>query len=705
MRKLSVQLDWSQADVVSIQQYLAGYDSGITIYSGDFIADWLLSGIHESKWIIKTVKTVKRADGSYKYVRTINWNRRLPDGTFLDSPQNRDFLDFLQKAIFVIVESTSIAPNVSVSSLPGLVNNLLSFAQWCFRKDINLCPRSEFLRKLTQERLFRYVREKIRGGIMELFGVAEIFKARFFEMSGTALISDDIYHLTSADITEAIRVFKSKGFYRKTKFGDSVIDRMQFVEAFELPQQITHSDKFSAFLRQFEPDLLRKSQEVLVPVTLEYEFPGHTTPLISEVIANKENIKQFLGYFKIFLSTKKLFHRELPDSEQFRFEEIHTYIQNNQLQIKHTPWIPLPVCLQIINSSVDWVLNKGEAIISAMVDAFDTLHNEGLLVIEKPFTQLYKKREIVVENVLQRHRKKIEIGSFDYHGRDVELFRSKPPLTYLIDILQGACFIIIASMKPIRVNELTSLKYDCLYFKDNDGFWLMQDIEKSGIRGILPEDAKPIPRVAARAIVLLQEMNKHARKHVPSKKEEQYLLYGIHYGFDWTSASIADHEFIRSRLSYFCDHIEVPLDEYGRRWYVNTHELRKSFLLNFFWTFKFSSLDSARWMAGHTNPDHIFEYIQDNFEGQEMVEVESEYAYQQLRLFKDGNNLSDISNIEDVYDEVCNQFKVNSISEIKEDELKQWLEIQIESGHFEVTVFGIENVDEGLKVDIAIKIS
>ena len=76
-----------------------------------------------------------------------------------------------------------------------------------------------------------------------------------------------------------------------------------------------------------------------------------------------------------------------------------------------------------------------------------------------------------------------------------------------------------------------------------------------------------------------------------------------------------------------------------------------------------------------------------------------------MRLFKDGNNLSDVSNIEDVYDEVCNQFKVNSISEIKEDELKQWLEIQIESGHFEVTVFGIENVDEGLKVDIAIKIS
>jgi len=116
-------------------------------------------------------------------------------------------------------------------------------------------------------------------------------------------------------------------------------------------------------------------------------------------------------------------------------------------------------------------------------------------------------------------------------------------------------------------------------------------------------------------------------------------------------------------------------------------------------------LDSARWMAGHSNPDHVFEYIQDNFEGEEMVEVESEYAYQQLRLFREGNHLSDVSNIEEVYDEVCNQFKVCSISEIKEDELRQWLEIQIESGHLEIIVFGIENVNDNVKADIAIKIT
>jgi len=705
MKKLNALLNWNQADVVSIQKYLAGYDAGVAIYSGDFKADWLLSEIHSNKWIVKTDKTVKRADGSYKYVRTINWNRRLPDGTCLDSPENRDFLNFFQKAIFVIVESTSIAPNLSIGSLPGLVTNLLPFVQWCFRKDVNLNPRSDFLRNVTQERLFRYVRVKIHGGVMELFGVAEIFKSKLFEMSGIEITSKDIYNLHPSEISKAITTFRSKAFYRKTKLGDYVIDRTKFIEAFQLPQQITHSDKFSAFLRQFEPDLLKKNADVLVPVTLEYEFPGHTTPLISEVAANPENIQQFLGTFKTFLSTRRFFQHELPNSENFRFNELETYIRNNQLHLKHTPWIPLSTCLKIINASVDLVLTKGEAIINAMVDVYDTLDNESLLVTNEKNSYINDKKHHIAEKILKEHRDKIDIHSFDYFLRDVNSFRSQPPLTYLIDILQGACFIIIASMKPIRANELSSLRYDCLYFKENDGFWLMQNIEKSGVRGILPEDAKPIPRIAAKAVTLLQKINNHARRHVPSNKEQNYLLYSINYGFDWRSASVADHEFIRTRLSYFCDHIEVPLDEHGRRWYVNTHELRKSFLLNFFWTFKFSSLDSARWMAGHSNPDHVFEYIQANFEGEEMVEIESEYAYQQLRIFREGNRLSDVSNIEDVYDEVCNHFKVSSISEIKEEELRQWLEIQIGSGHFEVTVFGIENIGDNIKADIAIKIS
>ena len=143
MKKINAQLDWNQADVATIQKYLGGYDAGVVIYSGNFKADWLLSGIHDSKWIIKTAKTVKRSNGSYRYAQTINWNRRLPDGTYLDSPENRDFLNFFQKAFLIMIESTSISPNLSVGSLRSLINSLMPFIQWSFRKDSNLNPRSD----------------------------------------------------------------------------------------------------------------------------------------------------------------------------------------------------------------------------------------------------------------------------------------------------------------------------------------------------------------------------------------------------------------------------------------------------------------------------------------------------------------------------------------------------------------------------------
>mgnify|MGYP000144413871 CR=1 FL=1 len=233
---------------------------------------------------------------------------------------------------------------------------------------------------------------------------------------------------------------------------------------------------------------------------------------------------------------------------------------------------------------------------------------------------------------------------------------------YRIKILKAACFIIIAGLKPIRVNEITSLKYDCLYFIENDGYWLMQEIEKGGVAGILPEEAKPVPQITAKAISILQRFNKHASKIAPSKKESEYLLYAIKYGHDAINPSIGNQETIRECIGLFCDYFEFPLDQYGRRWYINIHELRKSFILTFFWTYKFVSLDACRWIAGHKDPEHIFNYITSNTPGEEMVEVEAEYARQQIRLFSSNNKLADINNIEELNDDLCNNFNVKSVN-------------------------------------------
>ena len=151
-----------------------------------------------------------------------------------------------------------------------------------------------------------------------------------------------------------------------------------------------------------------------------------------------------------------------------------------------------------------------------------------------------------------------------------------------------------------------------------------------------------------------------------------------------------DRDVIRKTLSRFCDFVEIPVDQYGRRWYVNIHELRKSFLLTFFWTFKFASLDAGRWVAGHKNPDHMLAYIEANTPGEEMIESEAEYAQQQLRLFNSESTITEMQNIEKLNESVCEHFNVQSVSEVKSEDLKDWLQYAISTGEYKIEVFGIE---------------
>ena len=710
MRPISTSIDARTTDVVRIKKYLSGYDSSIRIYSGDFTADWLLTDIHASKWLIKTKKTIKvEKTGQYKYVNSLNWHRRLPDGTYLDSTENLTVLHFFQKAIFILCESHVVMRNSSHSSINAYFNTLIPFIQWCFRKEFKLEPRKYLLNRLTHESFFSYVKEAVIGGSFATYGTESIFRKRFYELSGYKITSKYIFRLNIKDRNKVISYLKDNNFYKVGPRDLEAVDRQKLFEYFHWPEQLSYLHKTTAFLRQFEPDYLNLNDKILLPLRSEQEFPGHTTPLIDDVIKSNEVVDRGFGVFKGLFSLKSFFPDQLPDIGRFRFNVLDKYISAKGKQSTLTPWVPLPQCLLMINSAIDIVLNQGDHIVEAMIDVYETLLENDVLYFtrERNSTATKKQKTIrnkIISKVLNKHQDKVDSKTLSYLTRDYDELRENPPLVYLLDVLVGACYLIIAAMKPIRLNELNSLKYGCLYFKEGDGFWLMQDIEKGGIRGILPEDAKPIPKVAAKAVTILQKLNDHAKKHVPSNKESQYLTYFIHYGHSWCDASVADHEHVRKRLAYFCDHIEVPLDEYGRRWYVNVHELRKSFLLNFFWTFKFSSLDSARWMAGHTHSDHLYNYITSNFEGEEMAEIESEYAYQQLRLFKEGNKVSDIGNIEELNDDVCSHFNVKSISEIKADELKEWLEMQIESGNYEIYVYGIDHVESISKTEIAIKI-
>lgn len=715
MSKVILNVDSNQ-NVIEIQKYLSGYDATTSIYNGDYKSSWLLSDVHDEKWILKTNKTVKKENGEYKYVQTINWKRQLADGSLLTDEENLKFRQFIQKVVFIYRESPAVSSITSNVSLMTATPFIFGFISWCFSDEVSLDPRKYFLSRLSHARFETFFNDYLTGGTFKVLKVGERIITKFNRMHSNKIKSHDAHSLNKKEKLSFIEYLQKNNCYKDNNYGCMIVDRAKFGEIFNITTNELYGHYSTLFLRQFEPEITKLNKHVLLPINLENEFPGHTTPLIKE-IKNKSysyrNAMATLNFLSSCMKMKKKFPNEFPDVSNFKYGKLSAYVRKKGSKNNLTPWIPLPTCLTLINKSIGFVLNYGDKLIDLYADILHEYHKNNYLGIEGLSNEDREKNKNLLDKLTRKYSLDLGISRFYAHEspgleNKYESLRKTPAVDELIYILYGACFIIIAGLKPTRVHELQSLKYDCVYYKNGDGYWLEQEIAKSGLHDENPIDAKPIPKVSAKAIHLLQRLNDLAKKFSikESKEESQYLLYSfLHSRFkSKCNASVLDIEFIRNSLAKFCDYIELPVDNHGRRWYVNIHELRKSFLLTFFWTYKFSSLDACRWIAGHKDPDHIAAYIEANLPGEEMVEVEAEYAQQQLRLFSSKYTLTEMENIENLYDDVCTRFGVSSISSIKESELKEWLECALESGRYKIHAYGIESEDPYLTSNVAITI-
>jgi hypothetical protein len=161
---------------------------------------------------------------------------------------------------------------------------------------------------------------------------------------------------------------------------------------------------------------------------------------------------------------------------------------------------------------------------------------------------------------------------------------------------------------------------------------------------------------------------------------------------------------LKGYFDTFCDFVALQPDNVGRRWYIRFHELRKSFLIVFFWTGRFSTLDAARWMAGHSDADHIYAYIQANFPGDELPGLEAEYASKLLRDYADTDEPGEYENIEDLHREVCAHFAVADVSWIDENILQSWLEQQFKKGEFRIVPYLVQAPGGGTATVIAVRV-
>jgi len=697
--------------IAEIKNYFSAYDRGTNIYTGNYTADWLLSDVFSDEWIIKTETTVQNQDGTYRNTLSRKWNRILPDGSRLTDNNNKKFKEFLQKICFIGIESPICKGDSAISTIAGKGNVVNRIISWVYLNKEIIKPNTHFLKNITQKKLENMIISVCNGGLSGLLCTGQKIIRTYNKYSKNKITSSDIFQLKDDECQYFIEYLERNGAYKLNSLGLNVVDRKAASKLFNITQEELLSTKMKCFLRQFEPDIIKYNDNVLMPINWYTEFPSHLTPLIKDIPHKKQSIgdiNQYITCFESWIRLSQIFPNQLPNANTIRFNKLRKIGTENSSDLNLTPWIPLSISLELLNKSIGLILKFGQPI----TDYYEkcTLHFYKNKITSKNDSNI--RNQYTLKNI-PPILKELNISGYginhpqndDSNVSRFDRMRKNPDLTQLMYILHGACILIIAGLKPMRINELSKLKYDCLYFKKNDGYWIEHEIEKGGIQNILPLDTKPIPSISSKAIYLIKRFNDITQSVTKTNNNilSKYLFYGLPLRACFSmKANVLDSDAIKRRIEKFTDFINIPTDKYGRRWYANIHELRKSFLLTFFWTYKHSSLDSCRWLAGHSDPEHVLNYIQANMPGEEMADIESEYAYNQLRLFNADYSLTEMENISTLNQDVCDHFGVSKTTEIPEKELNDWLVLALQKGKYIIEAINIESTDDIFNARIAI---
>ncbi|HHG3319156.1 TPA: integrase [Vibrio parahaemolyticus] len=206
-----------------------------------------------------------------------------------------------------------------------------------------------------------------------------------------------------------------------------------------------------------------------------------------------------------------------------------------------------------------------------------------------------------------------------------ERIRANESLFDLFSVLQGAIQILVGAIMARRQDELIKLKPHgnlspnvSPFSKEGEKteYSLIFKVKKTGSRGVNAIIERPIPLSIARFTWQLEQFNIKASE---LKLYKGKLSLFNHLDSMRTQLSQVTQNIYNVHLDYLSDYLETDLVEYDngeyRRNYVRQHQLRRFFAMAFFWSKGFDGMDALRWMLGHSDMEHLYNYISESETG------------------------------------------------------------------------------------------
>lgn len=707
-------------------------------YDGAFTAPWLLSPIHAPVWRISKGEETRFVDGVLTNYYEYNWATTLYDGTNLVDPANMRVLHGIQQLAFIARE------------IPGGPNTLLTFknfiwslnflVRWVYLNGDVLKPRQFILTKLTKQHFVDFFTGIGRGGtVFALRYPEQILHELFSAVLGRKPTVEELDNPLSLDWQDCRKVAQwlaEHGAFERvprSETGGLIVKRSFLANLIGADvSTLRGGPRWSAFLGQFELSNVQFTTRLPnFNGNGRREFPSQKTISHEEARdagVSEKTLSKYFDDLRIIVALHRHLPDVCPDPLEFKPAFIRQVIVEVSKVSNHTPWIPLHIAMNYTTEALRWVHVYGEDLVSHFLSAYRHLHDRGFLVsapvpeVENPTNADYSaaakalteaREQYVAALTIPESLKPLNLNGWGGYihldgKKGFAKLRKEPSLNDAAMVLIGAITVLLAMVKPMRESELRALKTDCLTFFEGDGYWLSQDLRKKNIGDRRPADARPIPVIAARAVQLLRRLTDGLKAIIGVT--DPWLLNSLltfpSFGrYEAKIAGVINANQLSTLLDTFCDYVASPLDIAGRRWYLRVHEMRKSFLITFFWTYRYASLDAARWMAGHGDASYVYAYIQANFPGEELPELEAEYAAEVLRDYERSGATPGINHVADLYQAVCDHFSVRDVSWIDEEMLKDWLELQFEAKEFQIIPYSIRNPDGGTVTEIAFRVA
>ncbi len=694
-------------------------------YEGPWTAPWLHDSVHSLIWRVSKNHGTRFVNGELESFEQIYWDFALPDGSNLGDEKNLNFLHMIQKVAFLSREAPIKIKSPNANTHIAFIRFLHCVTRWVYLHKDLFDPENEFLRRIDANAIRDFLSKYSQGGYTFLLCYPEriltYLYEQVFQRHPSKDVLENLFCIPSNELVEIGKWLIKNDFIAATGR-----DKFPHLKRHKLSEilggvstSIFSSDRLNAFIQYLTPGcnspLLTKSDQ-------RREYFSHRTPLLQDAKFRKSphgSLQAPLAGWAEIISMRRHLPEYLPSADCYKHKEFSVLIKRLGLNSVHTPWMPLKTALSYTTESLRWVHVYGEELVTLFLDVYAYFNKEDILDVQNysyaDAAVMRARRDQYVKDRIPQELSSLGIsgcvnslltGEHNTYG-DYSKLRSSPSLFDAVSILIGAVITLVGITKPIRQDEICNLDRDCIVFVKNDGYWIKQHQGKKNVGDVWAEDLRPIPAITAKSLLLIRRLSdgiKQINGIVDPWILSKLFIFPELGGLLKNTSQMTQGQ-SNKYIDFFCDYVGLSPDEYGRRWYLRVHETRKSFLITFFWCFRFSSLDAARWIAGHSDAQHIYAYIQANFPGEELPALEAEYAAQLMRDYESVGDKCEVEKLEELHRTVCMHFNVTQLSLVADDDLIDWMRMQFTKGYFQIQPYSINSEDGTVQTQIAFKLN